>query len=219
MVYGRRTFVELTWVRIPWEAGLCGFSYGSHSCHVNATETPLYTVILSAPDIEIRHYRDSSWISAPVVGGSSFSKSTHDGFHRLYQYIHGANEDSTKLKITKPVLTTITSTLSGTDYSVSMYFPLKPPVPSAQLNLRITNWKNQCVAVRTFSGFAQDDNIYKEKTSLVLSLSKPLYFNGKNITVSKEKGSYTIAQYNSSSHLTGRVNEAWVNILTCPSPR
>lgn len=31
---------------------------------------------------EIKLYCESSWISTPVVGGSSYNKSTHDGFHK-----------------------------------------------------------------------------------------------------------------------------------------
>ncbi|GKD63238.1 heme-binding protein 2-like protein [Tanacetum coccineum] len=186
------------------------------SCCVNATVSPQYSVLLAARDVEIRLYHESSWISAPVMGGtSSFNKSTHDGFHRLYQYIHGANEDNTMLQIAKPILTTITSTPNGLDYLVNMYLPSKPPMPSPQLNLHISNWKSRCIAIRTFPGFAQDDNIYKERSSLSFSLAKG--FNGKNISVSEDKSSYSIAQYNSSSHNSGRVNEVWVNVLTCPS--
>ncbi|PWA94411.1 Regulatory factor, effector, bacterial [Artemisia annua] len=68
------------------------------SYYVNATVSPQYSVLLSAPYVEIRLYHESSVISAPapVMGGTSFNKSTHDGFTRLYQYIHGANEDNTK---------------------------------------------------------------------------------------------------------------------------
>ncbi|KAJ0544849.1 putative SOUL heme-binding protein [Helianthus annuus] len=102
---------------------------------------------------------------------------------------------------------------------VSMYLPSKPPTPSPRLNLHISNWKSHCIAVRTFAGFAQDDNIYKERSSLAVSLAKSFFYNGKNISVSEDKSSYSIAQYNSSSHLTGRVNEAWVNILSCTSLR
>ncbi|KAI3516188.1 hypothetical protein L1887_15099 [Cichorium endivia] len=190
--------------------------YGSGGGLVNATESPPYTVVLSAPGVEIRLYHELSWISAPVVGGTSFNKSTHDGFHRLYQYIHGVNEDNTKYKITTPILTTITSTPNGSDFSVSMYMTSKPSIPSPQLNLQISNWKSHCIAIATFSGFAQDDNIYKERSSLHLSLAKTFTLHGKNVTVSEDKSSYSIAQYNSSSTLSGRVNEAWVNILACP---
>lgn len=136
---------------------------------------------------------------------------------RLYQYIHGSNEDNTKLKITTPILTTITSTSNGSNYLVNMYLSSKPPIPSPILNLHISNMKSQCIVIRTFSGFAQDDNIYKERSSLVFSLTKSLVFNGRNISVSEDKSSYSVAQYNSSSHPSGRVNEVWINLLACPS--
>ncbi|KVI05667.1 uncharacterized protein LOC112524268 [Cynara cardunculus var. scolymus] len=188
--------------------------------HVNATESPPYTVVLSAPDLEIRLYRDSSWISAAVAGGTSFNKSTHDGFHRLYQYVHGGNEYNTRFKITTPTVTTVTAAASNgsSDYLVSMYVASisSPPMASPQLNLHISNWKNHCVAVRRFSGFAGDDNIYKERSLLSFSLAKSLILNGKNVSISDDKSSYSIAQYNASSHLSGRVNEAWINVIPCP---
>ncbi|KAI3733479.1 hypothetical protein L6452_12922 [Arctium lappa] len=194
------------------------------SCYphvINATESPPYTVVLSAPDVEIRFYRDSSWISATVAGdgGTSYNKSTHDGFHRLYQYVRGRNEYNTRFKITTPTVTTITATSNGSsDYVVSMYMASisRPPMASPQLNLRISNWKSHCVAVRTFSGFAGDDNIYEERSLLLFSLAKSSILDGKNVSISAERSSYSVAQYNASSHLSGRVNEAWINVVPCP---
>ncbi|MFS7958818.1 putative SOUL hem-binding protein [Helianthus anomalus] len=72
-----------------------GEGYGVVHCYISlmmvlsswyanaATESPVYMVVLSAPDVEIRLYRESSWITALVVAGTSFNKSTHDGFHRF----------------------------------------------------------------------------------------------------------------------------------------
>jgi hypothetical protein len=54
----------------------CGFLY---LC--NALESPQYTVVHSESDFEIRLYRDSTWMSAPVKD-ISFDKATKLGFHR-----------------------------------------------------------------------------------------------------------------------------------------
>ncbi|KAK2995186.1 hypothetical protein RJ640_005776 [Escallonia rubra] len=72
---------------------------------------------------------------------------------------------------------------------------------------------------RRFSGFAKDDNISKEKEALVNNLDKIL--DGKN-EVLGDKRSYRVAQYNASSHLSGRLNEVWINVSGytlwgCPS--
>ncbi|KAJ9554560.1 hypothetical protein OSB04_018605 [Centaurea solstitialis] len=191
--------------------------------HVNATESPPYAIVLSSQDLEIRLYRDSTWISAAVAGGTSFNNSTHDGFHRLYQYIHGGNENNARFKITTPTVTTVVtaaaSSNASSDYSVSMYMASisRPiPMPSPQLNLQISNWKSRCVAVRRFSGFAGDDNVYTERSLLSISLAKSSILNGKTVSISEDKSSYSVAQYNASSHLSGRVNEVWINVIPCP---
>lgn len=82
------------------------------------------------------------------------------------------------------------------------------PQPNPELNLQIDKWRNHCIAVRNFTGFAKDDNINQEMEALVISLNK--HFTG-NTTIPKDK-TYTIAQYNASRHLTGRLNEVWMNV-------
>ena len=47
-----------------------------------ATESPQYTVVHSESEFEIRFYRDSVWMSAPV-NDLSFHQATKFGFHRF----------------------------------------------------------------------------------------------------------------------------------------
>jgi hypothetical protein len=62
---------------------------------VDAIESPQYTVVHSEPDLEIRLYVESSWISALARGATSFEKSTKYGFHRFtHQLIHTAAKSS-----------------------------------------------------------------------------------------------------------------------------
>ncbi|KAL0441036.1 UNVERIFIED_CONTAM: hypothetical protein Sradi_0042500 [Sesamum radiatum] len=44
-------------------------------------ESPQYTVVHSESDFEVRFYRESAWMTAPV-DEISFEKATKDGFHR-----------------------------------------------------------------------------------------------------------------------------------------
>ncbi|XP_034696705.1 heme-binding protein 2-like [Vitis riparia] len=188
----------------------------------HAIDSPQYTVVHSQSDFQIRLYRQSSWMSA-TVHGTSFNKSTKDAFHRLYKYIHGANLNSSQFAITAPVLTSVTPSALGSEYTVRFFLSPKyeesPPQPYPELNLQFDKWRSHCVAVRVFPGFAKDDTISKEIKALETSLDDYLF--GKS-AVLEEKNSYTIAQYNASYHPTGRVNEVWLNIsgLTaegCPS--
>ncbi|XP_019439214.1 PREDICTED: heme-binding protein 2-like [Lupinus angustifolius] len=183
---------------------------------VHAIELPKYRVIKSESDFEIRFYNESSWMLAPVVSGTSFEQSTKTGFHRLYQYIHGANLNSTKLAYTAPVLTSIPSSTSIEDrYIVRMYLSSNfegklPPQANPELKLQVEKWKTQNIAVRKFSGFAKDDNIKKEIEGLLGSLKK--YLNGSYAKMFEDKRSYIIAQYNSSSINYGRLNEVWITV-------
>lgn len=134
---------------------------------------------------------------------------------RVYQYIHGSNFNHSNITMTTPVLTSINvnSSSPGFDYFVRLSLPASyggnPPQPNPELNLQLEKWRSYCIAVRNFTGFAKDDNVGKEKEALVRSLNKHLI--GKAATM--EDGSYySIAQYNSPHHLSGRLNEVWINL-------
>ncbi|GMI75012.1 cytosolic heme (tetrapyrrole) binding protein 1, haem-binding protein 1 [Hibiscus trionum] len=182
-----------------------------------AYESPQFRVVHLESDFEIRLYKEISWMSA-LVHGTSFQNSTKQGFHRLYQYLHGANRNSTSFLMTKPVLTTIVPSNRGgspssSSYIVGYYLPAEyneksPPPPSPELNLRVDKWKSQCIAVRMFPGYAVDENVEKEKDALVSSLGKRLMQGvGQN-----QYYNYSIAQYNASKHHTGRINEVWMDV-------
>ncbi|KAK9027711.1 hypothetical protein V6N11_067534 [Hibiscus sabdariffa] len=179
-----------------------------------AIESPEFRVIHSESDFEIRLYEEMSWMSAPVHG-NSFENSTKQGFHRLYQYLHGANRNSTHFFMTKPVLTTIIPSHHGSlsSFIVSYYLPAEyesPPPPSADLNLQLDKWKGHCIAVRKFAGYAMDDNVEKEKDALVSSLGKRLERPMQGME--NRYYNYSIAQYNASKHPTGRLNEVWMDV-------
>ncbi|XP_050375304.1 uncharacterized protein LOC126792856 [Argentina anserina] len=178
-----------------------------------AVESPQYTVVLSESDFEVRLYRESAWMSAQVRETTSFEKATKDGFHRLYQYIHGDNLNSSQITITAPVLTSIVPSVHGPEYYVRLYLPAKfertPPQPFTELNLQLDKRRSHCIAVRKFPGFAKDDDINEELETLMSSLKKHL--SGKP-GILKEKNAYAVAQYNASYHLSGRLNEVWMDL-------
>ncbi|OAY32549.1 heme-binding protein 2 [Manihot esculenta] len=174
----------------------------------HAVESPKYLLVHSESDYEIRLYREVSWIYA-LVQETSFEKSTEDGFHRIYQYIHGENLNSSQLPITAPVLTSVITSSPRTVYHVKLFLSKgNPPQPNPELNLQLEKWSARCLAIRKFSGFAKDDNVKKEMESLVASLTEHPTGN----TVLDFNISYTIAQYNSTRHTSGRLNEVWVDV-------
>ena len=133
---------------------------------------------------------------------------------RLYEYIHGGNLNSSHILMTAPVLTSINSSSSSrSDYFVRFYIPAKyggnPPQPNPELNVQLVKWKSHCIAVRKFTGFANDDDNNKEIEALVNSLNKNK--TGK-AAILEDKSYYSVAQYNASYHLSGRLNEVWINV-------
>lgn len=132
--------------------------------------------------------------------------------------------NSSKLAFTAPILTSIATSSSShgnnyIDYTVRFYisrkYQGKPPQPNPELKLHLDKWVSDCIAVRKFSGYARDDSIEVEVEGLVNSMDKKLP------GYSAEKGSYTIAQYNDSHEVSGRLNEVWMSVsaqslVDCP---
>ncbi|XP_021889040.1 heme-binding protein 2-like isoform X2 [Carica papaya] len=165
-----------------------------------AIESPQYMVVHSESDFDIRLYWDSTWMSASVRD-LSFQKATLYGFHRLFQYIQGANLNFSRIAMTAPVLTSIVpgaGPLHSSAYFVRFYLPVKfqddPPVPLPELNLKPYKWRSHCAAIRKFSGFATDDKIVKEAEKLATSLTRSPWANS---TSSESNYAYSIAQYDS----------------------
>ncbi|KAJ9140292.1 hypothetical protein P3X46_030956 [Hevea brasiliensis] len=182
---------------------------------VIAIEKPQYEIVHAESDFEVRLYTQSTWMAAPV-SEISFEKATLDGFHRLFQFIQGANLNWTRIPMTAPAVTSIVpeaGPFQSSAYSVLFYLPLKfqadPPVPIPELHLKPYVWDSHCVAVRKFSGYAKDDNIIKEAKKLSVSLRRSPWTNA---TSAESNFAYSIAQYDSPFHFIGRVNEVWADI-------
>ncbi|KAL5544153.1 hypothetical protein UlMin_007937 [Ulmus minor] len=163
-----------------------------------AIESPQYTVVHSESEFDIRFYRESRWMAAPVRD-ISFAKATRNGYHRL--------------AMTVPVLTSIIPGAGPLANSVKFYLPVNfqanPPLPLPELNLKPYKWDSHYVAIRNFSGFARDRNIVEEAETLATSLSRSPW---ANCTSSKGSYAYSIAQYSSPFKFIGCLNEVWVDI-------
>ncbi|KAG4158428.1 hypothetical protein ERO13_D02G118100v2 [Gossypium hirsutum] len=179
-----------------------------------ATESPQYEVVHAESDFEIRHYRDATWMSA-TVNELSFQKATLFGFHRLFQFIQGANLNYSRVAMTAPVVTSLVpgaGPLHSLAYVVRFYLPAKfqdsPPTPLPELNLKPYAWDSHYVAVRKFSGFATDDIVVKQAAKLATSLSLSPWANATSAT----HYTYSIAQYDPPFRFFGRTNEVWVDV-------
>ena len=135
---------------------------------------------------------------------------------RLFQYLMGANLNSSRIRMTTPVLTSVVpgaGPLHSSAYFVRLYLPVKfqasPPVPLPELNLHPDRWPGHCIAVRSFSGYARDKNVVEEAEKLAMSLSRSPWANS---TKYPSKNAYSIAQYSSPFRFIGRVNEVWFDV-------
>ncbi|KAL6850239.1 hypothetical protein ACP4OV_020866 [Aristida adscensionis] len=177
-------------------------------------ETPQYETVHAESDFEVRLYRDTVWMSAPS-DHASFRIATKLGFHRLFQYLMGANLNSSRIRMTTPVLTSVVpgaGPLHSSAYFVRLYLPAKfqasPPVPLPELNLHPDRWPSHCIAVRSFSGLPRDNVVIEEAKKLALSLSRSPWANS---TSYPSKNAYSIAQYH-PLRLISRVNEVWFDV-------
>lgn len=69
-----------------------------------AAKEPAFTVERADGDFEIRRYAPMA-VAVTRVEGSSYREAVGTGFMRLFDYISGANEGSTEIAMTAPVLT------------------------------------------------------------------------------------------------------------------
>ncbi|KAL3726470.1 hypothetical protein ACJRO7_031377 [Eucalyptus globulus] len=113
-------------------------------------------------------------MSAPLQG-TSFDKSTKEGFH------------SFRSSIFFLIIIMQSSQGSFRSYWVDFYLAAKfqgaPPKPNPELNLKLDERKAHCVAVRKFSGFVSDDNIDEGMEARVKPLVKStnsLHMHRKN---------------------------------------
>jgi len=180
-------------------------------------EQPEYSVVHETDEYELRSYNESVWVVAEV-DDVSFTRATTLGFHRLFSYLEGANLNWTKISMTAPVLTGIVPSAGpfcSSAFAVRLYLPAwfqeDPPTPIPELELTFERWSKQTIAVRKFSGYAQDSNVAQEAEKLSKSLGSSEFVKNATYPISGED-SYAIAQYSSPFQFWDRRNEVWVNI-------
>ncbi|KAL8154226.1 hypothetical protein V2J09_011986, partial [Rumex salicifolius] len=199
----------------PWMLLVVGIGALSLLAASSAYESPEYEVVHVESEFEVRLYKESVWMTASVNNIDSFHLATKVGFHRLFQYIKGANLNWTYIPMTKPILTSVTPGSNSPLFTVHFYLPTRiqasPPVPLDELHLQNVSLPSHCVAVRKFSGFARDTNIVREAQKLVSSLSKSTQW--ANSTSLDSKYAYSIAQYDSPIRFVQRLNEVWIDVV------
>eukprot|EP00850_Spirogloea_muscicola_P006063 SM000028S10157 [mRNA] locus=s28:727637:729146:+ [translate_table: standard] len=186
-------------------------------------ECPPYKVVCKESDFEIRHYRQSSWVVTKPMTELSYVLAATRGFHRLFEYVQGANKNGTKIGMTAPVLTEVTvgeGPFDSQSFTVGFYLPYKysehPPLPLENQDLKVRRYHSRCVAVRRFNGFAVDHNVPDQALRLQLSLEGTPWENATTSCAHRSKKvvcmAYSVAVYNAPFTIKNRVNEIWAEI-------
>ena len=135
-------------------------------------EEPKYTVVKQDGDIEIRAY-DPFIIATAKVSGARYEAAT-DGFRKIFRFISGDNETSTKISMTRPVRQELLSETG--DYKISFVMPRKYtlenlPIPDSKLVTfeRVEGFR--AIAIR-FSGSNTDENVKEHENELKAYISK-----------------------------------------------
>ena len=154
---------------------------------MSALEEPEYQIIKNTPDFEIRYYNE--YLVAEVTLTGDFTSSGNQAFKVLAGYIFGANQASTKMKMTAPV--------ESQAISVSKEMKMTAPVMSVDNNsnehvyrfvmekkytldtlptpndkrIRLIKVTPRFMAVKKFSGRWSEKNYQKSEKLLLKSLN------------------------------------------------
>ncbi|XP_030627877.1 heme-binding protein 2 [Chanos chanos] len=158
-------------------------------------------------DYEVRTYHATKWASTTVKDMDQ-EKALSTGFRRLFQYIQGNNEKKVKVEMTVPVSCLIepgAGPACEASFTVSFYVPEEhqadPPKPNDP-EVFIENREEMTVFVRTFGGFANEQNVRENLLKLIESLQRD--------GMSFKESPYYRAGYDSPFKLVNRRNEVWI---------
>lgn len=124
-----------------------------------------YEIIYQSASYEIRFYDERLVIQTKYVNENS-------GFMKLFNYISGSNNNSTKIDMTTPV----TQSNNGNETVMQFYLPSQLdksniPIPKDD-NVEILNLEPGYFAVIRYSGRSSDKNFYKHSDILKKHLIK-----------------------------------------------
>ena len=179
----------------------------------NGYECPAFSVVSNYENnIEIREYKDSSWISTDMKAGSE-AELSKKGFWTLFNYISGKNSKKEKIPMTVPVLKKINPKIAFSDedqvFSMSFYSGYKyqtesPPV-AEDATVYFNKISSKKFATISYSGYSNQ----KDKEENFRKLGNLL--NEENIKFNNAQ--YYYAGYDSPYKFWNRHNEIWVELI------
>ena len=160
--------------------------------------------------IDTRAYQEALWARTEIVGGT-IAQAGNTGFHRLFDYISGANSQGVAIDMTTPVTTQVFSSETPVRYIVSFFVPFlyqnatNPPPSPTDPTVYIENLPAANLAVRVFSGYSNDN----EDNQMLQDLKSYLDHEG----VQYNDKFYWVDGYNAPFQPVHRHNEVSLNIV------
>lgn len=179
---------------------------GTPAAFCNGLDCPKFTLEKKSKEYELRSYPGSAWASTIIVG-MDYDKAGSEAFGRLFKYISGANELNKKIDMTAPVINRVipgAGPACESNFTVSFFVPFmyqtNPPKPTSP-DVFISTLPPFEAYVRSFSGFAHQDEYLQEAATLAEDLS--------NSTASYHTDFFYTAGYDSPFKPFNRHNEVW----------
>ena len=150
-------------------------------------------------NVEFRSYK--KYTKASMYINSSNMNSGNSKFSFLAKYIFGGNKENVQIGMTSPVIYSMNSK-SSFSFIMPRQFEDSLPLPSNK-DIFFSKVENQCVAVLSFGGFANQLKSERIKLQLQQKL--------KNLKINFSD-EFIIAIYNPPYQFIKRKNEIWIEV-------
>ncbi|GFY42305.1 heme-binding protein 1 [Trichonephila inaurata madagascariensis] len=176
----------------------------AESCERHGAQCPVYTVVQSNKDYEVREYPSLVWVS---ISGNGKSKSdvSRKLIKQLYSYLGGANDRGMTLDMMVPVRTKKVVNEGYNTYTMAVLLKPQdsenPPKPENAL-LSVNREPPTTYIVKSFDGYARQDSIWDEHSA---ALKEALPSNEV-----ADASFYYMSVYDSPWRETDRLNEVWL---------
>ncbi len=167
----------------------------------NGIESYPFKVVKAFETFEIRTYEPRLFTSV-TINTNDYAVASSNGFSKLAGYIFGGNETNEKIAMTSPVAMSLEDSMTMMFLLPKTYNRDNLPKPNTS-DITFVDEPAKTVAVITFGGWANNENIAQQKQLLIDALS------AEGIP---HTGNFSFLGYNPPYDLVNRKNEVMVEL-------
>ena len=183
-LYKSRNLIKSSNMVFSWFSSGAG-SEGKPEEERGGYECAPYTILETHPDYEVRSYPERKWATVVfekvgAMGHNDMPMANRDqpqnkSFMKLFRYISGNNEPGTKISMTVPVSTKVTTEGDMVREEMGFYVPTdhqqSTPAPGDKsAEVRIVTRPDMVAFVRRFGGYAKDEDWSQQREALIKDL-------------------------------------------------